>query len=224
MGWKTIYKITQQDFERMYNAGQYSWGDHSIFSMTYSGQTIWGAGKWSQQSSPLMLSPRLPHRPGTKTRITIKFFAIWETNVTGEVDVGVIFYKDGDTCKDPNGNDYIYIQDVVSVTSHPDYGAFHTIVVEQESNTVTITVDDQYPLSTSLNPPLNTVVVATKFVNVVAPTPDVFIGYLITDVTIEYYDIWEDIMNQITSMMNMMIWIMIAVVGISLFMRLFKKE
>jgi hypothetical protein len=224
MGWKTIYSITQKDFQNMYNAGQYNWGDHSIFSMTYSGQTIWGAGKWSQQSSPLMLSPRLPHKPGFKTRITIKFFAIWETDVTGEVDVGVIFFKDGDTCKTPEGKDYFYGYGRVEATSHPDYGAFHTVVVEQENNTITITIDGKDPLTRSLEPPLNTVVVATRFLDVVAPTPDVYIGYLITDVTIEYYDIWEDIMNQITSMMNMMIWIMIAVVGISLFMRLFKKE
>jgi hypothetical protein len=224
MGWKTIYSITQKDFQNMYNAGQYNWGDHSIFSITYSSQTIWGAGKYAQSSSPPMFSPKLPHKPGYKTRITIKFFAIWETNVTGEVDVGVVFFKDGDSCRDPNGNNYIYGLDRVEVTSHPDYGAFHTVVIEQENNTVTITIDGKDPRSTSFDPPLNTVTVVARFVDVVAPSTDVFIGYLITDVTVEYYDVWEDIMNQITSMMNMMIWIMIAVVGISLFVRLFKKE
>jgi len=224
MGWKTIYSITQKDFQNMYNAGQYNWGDHSIFSMTYSGQTIWGAGKWAQAGAPPMLSPKLPHRPGTKTRITIKFFVIWEKGVSGSVSVGVVFYKDGDTCKDPNGNDLHGVKVTLYNPAPTDYGEFHTLVIEQENNNITKYADGQYLSSTSLEPPLNSLKVTAYPSDVYVSTTDVFLGYLITDVTVEYYDIWEDIMNQITSMMNMMIWIMIAVVGISLFVRLFKKE
>ena len=224
MGWKTIYSITQKDFQNMYNAGQYNWGDHSIFSITYSGQTIWGAGKWAQSGAPPMLSPRIEHKPGFKTRITVKFFVIWERGVTGSVNVGVVFYKDGDTCKDPNGNDIHGASVTLSTPPSTDYGEFHTLVVEQENNTIKWSADSIQLGSTSLESPLTSLKIVAYPSNVYVPSTDVFIGYLITDVTVEYYDVWEDIMNQITSMMNMMIWIMIAVVGISLFVRLFKKE
>jgi len=224
MGWKTIYKITEKDFQNMYNAGQYNWGDHSVFSIIYAESEIFGAGKWSQQNSPVMLSPRLPHRPGTKTRITVKVFTIWDPGATGSVNAGVVFYKDGETCKDYKGDDLhgmkVSLLEPLSLT----FGEFHTLTVEQENNTITYYADGKFLNSVSLESPLNTLAIGVYFSDVKITSTNAFIGYLVTDVTVEYYDVWEDIMNQITSMMNMMIWIMIAIVGISLFVRLFKKE
>lgn len=217
MGWKKFYEITESNFRDMYNAGQ-SWGDMYLLKIIAGDKTYYCAGAYTSDTT-FKFSPKIVHPVGVKTRITVKFLFLAKENapVGSSSSIGIVFYKDGDTSKDPSGNDYHGI--AISVVQPPP--SIHieekTLVIEQENDKIKWSCD-QAGGEAQLETPLQSFKLAIKI--------DSNTGIGILNVTAEYYDQIEDIFNMMFNLMIIMMFVMIGVMFLRMILGAFrgKKE
>jgi len=149
-----------------------------------------------------LLSPKIQNPQGVRTRIRIKYFFWVDANATGGADIAVVFYKNDETSKDPNGNDVHGAAHSISTPPESNLAEEHEFVMEYDgSNKITWSVDGEKLGETTLELPLSSFRVGIM----VEYTVNGNAGIAIYEVVGEYYDQWEDWINQIYGIMQWMI-------------------
>jgi len=219
MGWKEYYKIDQSQFRDMYSNAQ-SWGELAPYKVTLQGTDYYGQGVVSSNATAWKQSPKIQHYPGYKTRIKIKYILWVDAGATGKADIGIVFYKNGDTSKDPQGNDVHGARHTVSVAPSVSTGELHEFVVEQDSGKIVWYVDGQKIDETTLEQPLQTFTIAIMIEDVSGGN----IGIVVYEVVAEYYDWIEDLVSQMMNAMNIMVWVMMIVLMVTLVVKAFRGK
>jgi len=216
MGWKQYYYKT---FEEEYNNAQ-NWGDLTPFRLTIGTDVYYAVG-YTGAPAGWKLSPKIQHPQGVKTRITVRYIFWVEANATGKAGIGIVFYKDGDTAKDPDGNDLHGASHSLATAPSANFAEKRELVMEYDgSNKITYYVDGQKLNEATLELPLVnfSVAVATDEAN----NGDV--GILIYEVIAEYYDQWEDWINQIYGIMQWMMPLMIVIMMVPMLVSAFRPR
>ena len=201
MGWKQYFRKT---FEEEWNNAQ-NWGDLAPYKVTVGTEEYYAVG-YAGVPAGWKLSPKVQHPQGVKTRITVRYIFWVNANATGSASIAIIFYKNEETSKDPNGYDIHGATHTLSTPPTSNFAEKHELVMEYDgANKITWKADGIKLGETTLELPLADfkVGVATEE----ASGGDV--GILIYEVVAEYYDIWEDWINQIYGLMQWMIPLMI---------------
>lgn len=220
MGWKTLYSMTESNFRDLYSRGE-KWGDLDPYRVVIDGEEHYGAGVIAIEPVRFQMSPKIQHTYG-KTRITIEYIFYCYSDAYGEADIGVVFYKNDETSKDSTGADFHGIGHVVS--SEPGYNIAtkHRLVVEQENGTIRLLSDDEEVGTWTLEQPLTSLKIAIDIPQASGSPYDSGIGIIVTSVKVEYYDWMEDVVNQMTFAMNIMMWVMLVVGIISMVIKAFR--
>ena len=220
MGWKQFYRKT---FESNWETGEY-WGDFYPVELTVGDSVYYTVGYAANSPSPVKQSPRIQVPQGVKLRITVKYFFYADANTTGTASIGIMFYKDGDTVKNPDGHDFFGVSHSLSTELDAAFAEEHEMVMEYDgTNKLSWVIDGSYSDETVVEVPLISFVVAVTIDEVGGSLMN-NVGILIYEVTAEYYDQWEDWINQINSIIQWMIPLMFAMMFIPLLVRLFRGE
>jgi hypothetical protein len=223
MGWKTFYSINEDIFKTLFEQGL-SWGELVTLKMTIAGVDHYGAGVYSSSPTAYLQSPKIRITYGlmvNKARVRYKLYVFADPNTEGYVSIGIVGYKNDETCK------YEGVYDFFGATIHiqntGDVVAFQQYVMEFEidGKTLKLRIDNTDLGTYELDAVPASFTVACRVDNVVSGT---MVGVAVTEVVGEYYDMMEDIMAQMMSMMNIMMWIMIAVAIISVIVSLFRRR
>lgn len=209
MGWKTFFhKTFEQEFSENKN-----WGDFAPLVLWVGDKTYYCVG-FHNAASDWKYSPKIGHPQGVKTRIRIKYFVWISADSYGKTSIGIVYYKDGETAKDPQG------YDIHGVAYEYDTPASENISEEKElvfeydgANKITIYHNGEKFGEVTLEIPLTSFAIAIK-VDEAYGNQDV--GILIYEVSGEYYDQWEDIVNMIYGVMQWMMPLMIVLMIIPL--------
>jgi len=215
MGWKEYYRIGEEQFKENWDK-QESWGDMLPYHLVVDSEDHYGVGKLSDIATNWYLSPKIQHYSG-KTRITVDYYVYAGAGATGKASIGIVFYKNGETCKDPAGNDLHGASHTISEAPSVESVAKHTFVVEQENGKIAWYVDDTKIGEEELETPLVSFKLAVK-----VDEANGYIGIVITRVAAEYYDVIEDYVAQFTSMMNIVMYIMMAIMFVMLLFKVFR--
>ncbi len=219
MGWKTFYSVDESYFRDLYNRAE-KWGDLLPYKVTVSGEEHYGAGITGSEPTSYLLSPKIQHPTGAKTRIKIKYYVWIGANATGKVELGIVFYDNGNTVKDVEGYDLHGVAHTASTPPSESIAEPHEFVLEQEMNRIVYSVDGDKVGEAQLQGTLAGFKIATK----IDEASNGEVGIIITSVTAEYYDVIEDWVNQMMSIMNIMMYVMIGVAVVALLIRAFKRE
>ena len=219
MGWKEFFRKTFR--ENVENAE--NWGDLVPIKLTIGDDIYYTVGCVSPEG--WKFSPKIQHPQGVRTRIRIDYFFWADANTVGDATLGIVYYKDGDKSKDPDGNDFHGITHSMDVGCSENYWERHEFIMEYDGyNKIAWYVDGEKMGETTLELPLASFAVAVMVSNVTGNQ----LGILVHEVVAEYYDQWEDWVNQIYGMMQWMIpamfIIMLVVMIVSVFRSGKKKE
>ncbi|MEM2287900.1 MAG: hypothetical protein QW503_02310 [Sulfolobales archaeon] len=213
MGWKTFYKIDESQFKRFYDEAK-RWGDLYPMKVITSEKEYYGCGAYKTNGT-FKLSPKIQHPIGVKTRITIKYLFLAETNAPAgsSSSIGVVFYKNSETSKDPQGNDFHGVSVLLNTSPPSTHVEAKTLTVEQDNNKIVIVYDGKSS-EYQLEPPLQSFAVAIRV--------DSYTGIAVYEVTGEYYDFIEDIFNMMFNVMMIMMFIIIGVTIVGMIIRAFR--
>lgn len=203
MGWKVALHLDQAWFKEKYDKGE-AWGDLSPFKVTLTDtatQEIYGQGYMSGSPTGVLLSAKLQHYPGMKTRVTLKYMVGFKAGATGEVSCGLVFYKDTESCKDGEGYDYHGVAHGLTEAQANDIAESYELVVEQENNVIKLYVEGTKLAEFQLEPPLNTF----KVGGIISQVSGAEAFFVIYEVKLEYYDWMEDMALQMLNFMVTMI-------------------
>jgi len=218
VGWKVALHLDQAWFQDKYSRSE-AWGDLSPFKVTTPTQEIYGQGCMSGSPTGIRLSAKLQHMAGMKTRITLKYLVGFKAGATGQVSCGLVFYKDTETCKDKEGYDYHGVAFSLSQAQESDVAETYELVAEQENNTVKLYVEGVKLTEFELEPPLSTFKVG-GFIGEVSGAEAFFVIY---EVKLEYYDVWEDMVLQLNNFMTVMIGFMLLMMVFGVTVRGMRK-
>lgn len=214
MGWKTFFYKT---FKEEYDQAK-TWGDLIPYKLIV-GTTEYYVVGYVGAPAGFKLSPKIQHPQGVKTRITVKYFFWVQQNATGSADIYIVFYKNGETSKDPSGADAHGARHTLSTPPTGNFAEQHSIVFEYDGyNTLTWSVDGKNLGNTTLEVPLT----SFKLAITTSQASGGDVGILIYEVSGEYYDVWEDLINQMHSMMRWMIPIMFILMFVPLIISIFR--
>ena len=218
MGWKQFFHKT---FKENWDAGE-PWGDLELYKITLDGQDYYCAGHASLTPTDWLYSPKVQHPQGVRTRITVRYIFWCSAGVTGKAGIGIIFFKDGDSCKDPDGYDIHGVSTIVLEPPAENLADTKEFVVEYDgTNKITLYSDGSKVADVILEVPLVSFKVAIK-IEEASGGGD--IGILIYEVIGEYYDQWEDLINQIYGIMQWMIPLMLVMMIIPAIVGIFKGK
>ena len=144
MGWKTILKLDKSFFADLYNKGQ-TWGSLDTVKLTYGGVDYYGSGLLRNTQTTIVQSPKIAVQRSflvPKLRVTAKIFCVASANTNAVLRLYYIAYKDGETIKDPQGNDAHGVEISLQNPTSDIGAAFYNIVFEQEGNTLKIFSDN----------------------------------------------------------------------------------
>jgi len=151
MGWKEYYRKT---FESEVQNAQ-NWGDLAPYQVTVSGTTYDTVGVYSGSPTGYKFSPDIQHPQGVRTRIRIKYIFFVDAGATGKATLGIVYYKDGDTAKDPNGYDLHGVSHSLSTAPSSNLAEIHEFIMEYDGgNKITWYVDGKKLNETTLELPL----------------------------------------------------------------------
>lgn len=222
MGWKTFYSVDESFFRDLYSRGE-KWGDLSPEKVIIDSEEHYGAGVLAIEPIRFQSSPKIQHAIG-KTRITIDFVFYCFSDSSGEADIGIVFYKDGDTAKDSQGADWHGYGFIMQSPPGSNYAEKHQMVIEQENGRITIYVDGDKIGEWQLEQPLASFAVSIDIPQASGTAYDSGIGIVVTGVKAEYYDWMEDVVKQMTTMMYIMMWVTMIVTMISLVVKVFRGK
>jgi len=202
MGWKQYYRKTfEQEYENVQN-----WGDLSPIKLTIGTDVYYTVG-YTGAPAGWKFSPKIQHPQGVKTRITVRYFFWVQQGAVGKASIGIVFYKNDETSKDPSGYDLHGASHSLSSAPSANFAEKHELVMEYDGgNKITYSVDGQKLGETTLELPL----VNFKIAVATDQATNGDVGILIYEVVAEYYDQWEDWINQIYGIMQWMIPLMIV--------------
>jgi len=220
MGWKQYFRKT---FEEEWSNGQF-WGDLEPIMLT-AGPDVYYTVGYVGAPAGWKLSPRIQHPQGVRTRISIRYFFWVQQGAVGKASIGIVFYKNGETSKDPSGHELHGVSHSLSTAPSANFAEKHEFVMEYDGgNKITWYVDDTKIDEATLELPLANFKVAVE----TEEANNGEVGILIYEVVAEYYDQWEDWINQIYGIMQWMIpamfVIMLVVMVVSAFRSGKKKE
>jgi len=216
MGWKAYYKVDETYFKDLYEKAE-RWGNMDSYMFTVQGEEHYGAGKVGTNPTTWIQSPKIQHYTG-KTRIRIKYYLWANAGATGKASIGIVFYKNDESSKDELGYDLHGATHTISEAPSVNTGEPHEMVVEQENNRITWSVDGEKLGEATLEAPLTSFKLAVAIDEVSGDQ----IGIIITEVTAEYYDFIEDMVNQLMSVMNILVWVFLGVSIILMIVKAFK--
>ena len=219
MGWKTLYSVDESFFRDLYSRGE-KWGDLTPYNVYVDSEEHYGAGVITGEPVRFQESPRIQHAVG-KTRITIDFVFFCSADAHGEARIGIVFFKDGESAKDPQGADWHGVAYIIDSAPGSDIADKHQMVVEQENGRVVIRVDGEKMMEFQLELPLSSFAVDIDIPEA-SGTLYSGIGIVVTGVRAEYYDWMEDVVKQMTTMMYIMMWVTMIVTMISLVVKVFR--
>jgi hypothetical protein len=222
VGWKVFYRVDESTFRDLYNRGQ-RWGEMYLFRITIGGEAHYGAGDFDTKATPYVQSPKIKITYGAmsnKARVTVKAYLLAGASSEGVVVLGFIGYKNGDTAKDEQGNNF-HGASVHLVNTGTAFAVdYLTFVAEINGNTIHIVADGKDLGTYTLDAVPVSFTLAVRIESVARGC----VGIAIYEVVGEYYDWMEDVMAQLMSMFNIMMWVMIGVVVISLIIRAFRRR
>ena len=203
MGWKQFFHKT---FKVNWDTGE-PWGDLELYKITLDGQDYYCVGRASSTPTDWLYSPKIQHPQGVRTRITVRYIYWCGAGVTGKVAIGIVFYKDGDSCKNPEGYDIHGVSIAMLEPPAENIADTKEFAVEYDgTNKITLYSDGSKVGDVTLEVPL----VSFKITIKIDEANGGDIGILIYEVIGEYYDQWEDWINQIYGIMQWMIPLMIV--------------
>ncbi|MEM4847119.1 MAG: hypothetical protein QW794_05115 [Thermosphaera sp.] len=215
MGWKVFYKIDESQFKRFYDELK-RWGDLYPLRVITPEKTYYGCGAYKTNGT-FRFSPKIQHPIGVKTRITIKYLFLAEANAPAgsSSSIGIVFYKNSETSKDPQGYDFHGVR--VSLVSSPPstHVEAKTLVVEQDNNKIVLVYDGKSS-EYQLEPPLQSFAVAIQV--------DRYTGIAVYEVIGEYYDFIEDIFNMMFNVMMIAMFIVLGVTFVGAIIRAFRRR
>lgn len=217
MGWKTFFTLTEEDARRMYYDQKY-WGElYPIMISLAPGVVRYGVGRLYDAVPVFKLSPKISHPLGAKSEIHVKLMFLVGADAPAGAGstIGIVFYKDGETCKDPAGYDFHGASFTLKSPSTGWFVEYHTFKVVQENNVIKWYVDDTELGSARLEGPLASFALAVR--------ADQYTGIAIYEVIAKYYDMWEDIMGQLLNAMMIAMFIMMGVMIVTMIVRAFRR-
>jgi len=217
VGWKEFYHKT---FEEEYNNAK-NWGDLEPIRLTLPSNEVYYTVGYAGAPAGWKFSPKIQHPQGVKTRIRVKYFFWVEANATGKASMGVVFFKDGDAARDPDGCDFHGVSHSINTAPSVSTAEKHEFVMEYDgSNKITYFDDGRKLDEATLELPL----VSFKIAVTTNEANNGDVGILIYEVVAEYYDVWEDWVNQIYSVMQWMIPIMMVIMVVIMIVSVLKKK
>jgi len=185
MMWVTFFRKT---FEKEV-ANSINWGDLAPQQVTV-GDTVYNTVGYVGVPAGQKVAPKIEFPCGKKIRIKVGYFFYADANATGSVALYIVFYKNGDTARDPDGNDlHGVVHSLGSAQSSALYER-HELLLEYDGvNKITWYLDGNQAGETTLEEPLVSfaVVLETKE----ATNGD--IGILLYEVTADYW--YEELEN-----------------------------
>jgi hypothetical protein len=222
VGWKVFYKVDESTFRDLYNRGQ-RWGEMYPIRVTVAGVDRYGAGDYDVQAAPLVQSPKIKTTYGAmtnKARVTVKAYVFASPSSEGSVVLGFIAYKNDATAKDEQGHDFHGVS-VYLVNPQPYHAVDDlTFVVEINGSSIHVVADGKDLGTYTLDAVPASFTLGVRIESVARGG----VGIAICEVVGEYYDWMEDAMAQLMQMFNIMMWVMIAVMIISLIVSFFRRR
>jgi hypothetical protein len=222
MGWKVFYKVDESTFKDLYNKQQL-WGQLTPMKITIAGVEHYGAGVYGGQAAAFLQSPKTKITYGAMTsraRVSVKAYLIAGANSDGYTSLGFVAYKNDATAKDAQGYDFhgasIHLQNTTASLAVSEL----SMVVEINGNSIHIVADGKDLGTYTLDAVPVSFTLATAIESVSAGS----VGVAIYEVVGEYYDWMEDVIAQMMQMFNIMMWVMIAVMIISLVVSFFRRR
>jgi hypothetical protein len=226
VGWKVFYKVSQEDFKRMYEQAQ-GWGDLTPYRVVVDGAEYYGAGLVSSLDvgqEAWGYSPKISHPVGVNTRITVKLIAYADAlePIGSYSHLYIVFYVNAETAKDPEGYEAFGFR--IALDNPYDYAIAGLLEfrVEQSNNKITLYVNNAKVGEAQLTGPLASfrLLVHNARYQVASGSASLDAhGIIIYEVVAEYYDMWEDLFNMITQIMFITMFITL---GVTLFTSVFK--
>jgi hypothetical protein len=233
MGWRQFYKITSDDFRRMF--GSQRWGDLDVWGIVFGDQTVYGAGYitvLSRGQAKGGLSPKIQVPVGAQLRITIKFYIYGDAGVSTEYSGGpfIMFFDNGNQLRDPGGNTG-FGASLRFITSPPGNTAVqHELRLEYNGSKIVWYLDSNKLDETMINGTPHSfaiwVRVARHAITSESEEPSGTqpqFGVCVHEVTGEFYDALEDIFRMMTQMMLFMMFIMMGIMFFRLFFGAFRS-
>jgi hypothetical protein len=222
VGWKVFYKVDESTFRDLYNKQQL-WGQLVPMKITIAGVEHYGAGRYAGWPTPYTESPKTKITYGAmtnKARVTVKAYLIADGNSDGYVDLGFVAYKNDDMARDEQGYNFHGASAHLSNTTASLAVSELTMVIEINGNSIHLVADgtDLGTYTLDAVPTSFTLAVAVRSVT------RGNVGVAIYEAVGEYYDWMEDVMAQLMQMFNMMMWVMIGVIVISIIIRAFRRR
>ena len=216
MGWKQFFKKT---FEDECVNGTF-WGDLAPHTLNIDSESYYTVG-WVGSPIGWLFSPKVQHPQGVKTRIRIVYFFYADANTVGSASLGIVFYKDGDTAKDPDGHDLHGVSHSLDIGVANNFAERHEFVMEYDgTNKIAWYVDGNKIDETTIELPL----VSFKVAVAVNEAINGEIGILVHEVVGEYYDQWEDWINSIVGMMQWILPLMLVMMFVPMLVSVFRTE
>lgn len=207
MGWREFFRKT---FEREVRENR-SWGEMQPVKLVFDGEEHYTVGCMS--SAPATrFSPRIQHPQGVRTRIVVRYFFFAQQGATGRGAIAVVFYKDGDTAKDPDGHDLHGAAHTLSAAPETNFAEPHEFVVECDGGRIRYGVDGRTLSEVALEQPL----ASFAIVAMVEEASGGDVGILIREVVAEYYDFWEDVMGMLVGAVQWMVPVMLVIMVVVL--------
>jgi hypothetical protein len=231
VGWKQFYRIASSDFKSYYDRAQ-RWGGLEPYKVVIGPAEYYGAGlirSPAEGQSILASSPKIQHVPGARTRITVKliFYADAGTPLGCVASIYIMFYTNGDTAKDPQGNNAFGARLGLATVPGHNVAGLHEFTVEQSNNKIVLYLDGQRLGETTLSGVLQSFVLLVEVARYrVASEAEASVaqdahGIVIYEVTGEYYDVWEDMFRTMAQMIHVAMFIAIGVMLLIMVFRAF---
>ena len=215
MGWKAFFRKTfEEEWENNRN-----WGDLAPYKVSIGDNEYYGVG-YIGTISDWLLSPKIQHPQGVRTRIRIKYIFWVDANATGSATIAIIFYKNSETSRDPEGYDIHGVSNTLTAPSSTNFAQEKEFVIEYDGgNKIIISADGEKLGETTLELPLASFVVCMRTDQAL----DGNVGIIVYEVVAEYYDQWEDWINQIYGIMQWMIPVMFVIMLVVMVVSAFRS-
>mgnify|MGYP000507011862 CR=1 FL=1 len=216
MGWKEFFHKT---FESEWNEGK-NWGGLYPVILNIGEEQYYCVGYASSEPADWVFSPKIQIPQGVKVRITIRYFFWVVANAYGTASIGIMFYKDGESAKDVEGHNVFGASHTPKQVPTSNLAEKHVLVMEYDgTNKITWYADDKKLGEAILELPLVSFVVGVA----VKEASGGDVGILIYEVVGEYYDMWEDWVNQLYGIMQWIVPIMFVIMFIPMIVSILRS-
>lgn len=216
--WVKYFELDQAKLKDMYYKGQ-SWGELASFQWIADSQYMFGVGWYDNVTmSRPRWSPPIPVTYSVydkRCMIDIDALAMVSSGATGTVYVAIDAFKDGSSVAP-----YIYCIGLgIKTAPNRNTGIPFKISLHVEPKKITVYMNNEKMGEIQLSDEANAI-----RLGVLVENPSYYIGCMFTYISASYFDIVAGIVQQITAILQTIMYLLIGVMFISLIVRAFRPK